>query len=1295
MNPIYRKYKERFIQISGNNRSLYVKGIVKKYTFDIGAIMENRNDTDEFLDFLWHGRRSFSLINDKVVAKLLKQAAKTDTVSEEADRLTVATDADALAAEAESVTVRRAKQATPQNRVNKIVSSQIDSLKYLKREVEEIEKETGLYDLYIGYPFVIGNLSADIQLRAPLLLFPAHISIEKDEATLTLTPNQPIMLNKAFVLAYAKEHNIPTEKLIQEFDPLAEDAFGGAYDVVDYLNAHGFKLRSVRRKSLQSFDASGFPLEGLEVRNYAVIGKFPLANAIYNDYLALEKDDLTTPSIEALLSPNNEKKREGIFERKRRAKRELKLSKRKDMMVTPSYYPINDLDYAQENALVEINRRDNIVIYGPPGTGKSQTIVNIISDALCKNKRVLVVSQKRAALDVVFSRLGKLNTKAMLIPDPEKDKNAFFERLRTMHAATATADYADKQDYYKKTEFDIRQEIDTLQSISDTLFNRTEFGLTLQEMYAGSYNIGKDTKDYKLYGELKKTDIIEENYPTLNESIKLVNDKNLAKFYLTRVELVKSNEMVTHILSDIDMHQLKEAQSLIEKLLSKPLVPFDSSRYPYSRYLTSFYLENAASDRRTLKRVAKTITSFEHPVLSGWMHASAFPLLWPLYPFLRLKYGEYCENVKIDLNVAKNVLDDYADDFRPLSKVLDKGGYALAVGGLINGNTCFLEKLQDALNSYVKVRDMNTALNALSPEVKAVLDFAYEHSDGNLRSMREVLDKILPLRIYHEIVSMDALIEPFLSKTVTFDEMRHRILRLKSDQRELSRSLATSMFSAEYSEYFKNAEHRKDFLYDIQKQRALRPIRQMFDYYDEFLLRLFPCWLLSPEVVSTILPLKRDLFDLVVFDEASQIFIENALPAIYRGTKVVVAGDSKQLRPTAGFVKKYFGDYSVDNGLDLSTQAALEVESLLDLATSRYYPVHLSYHYRSNFAELIDFSNAAFYDNKLQIAPNTGKNYSEPPIERIKVKGTWQNRHNHEEAAAVVKLVKNIFARREMNETVGIVTFNIEQKEYIEDLLDAEADKTQIFRKQLFKERNRVEDGENVGLFVKNLENVQGEERDIIIFSVGYARNDYDRVVAQFGSLSAEGGENRLNVAITRAKKKVYVVTSIEPEELDRNETTKNPGPKLLKKYLSYTRAVSSRNQGEVKDILQTIHRSAEVIDPIGAYEEQIKEQLEKLGYEVDINLGNTDYKLSLGIYDPELERYVLGVECDYQAYHSSSSVLERDVYRFKFLESKGWLIVRVWSRDWWLSRAKVLTDLVQIIERQKSVLREKLNANK
>ncbi|MBR2479709.1 MAG: hypothetical protein IKB56_00185, partial [Clostridia bacterium] len=774
-----------------------------------------------------------------------------------------------------------------------------------------------------------------------------------------------------------------------------------------------------------------------------------------------------------------------------------------------------------------------------------------------------------------------------------------------MHSITLSSNYSDNLAKYKKVEGNINQEIEVLQSISDTLFTKTDFGLTLQEMYAGSYNIGKDTKDYKLYEKLINSGIVNSNYAELSESIRLISDKNLAKLFISQLKLIRENEMVTHILPDIDMHQLKEAQTLIDEILSSNLVPFDASKYPYSRYLTTFYLEKGNTDRSGLKRVAHIITNFEHPLLTKCLHLSYFPVFWPLFPFLQAKYNGYYDNVKIDLNIAKKALDDFTTGYKKLSKILDNEGYALAIGGLINGNVSLLIKLREALSNYVKVRDMNNAIKSLSDNVKEILEFAYFNSEQSLESMQSVLDKIIPIRIYHEIISMDKYIEPFLSKTVTFDDLRNRVLLLKADQREISKALANNKFSLEYSEHFKNEPRAKDYLYEIQKQRGMRPIRIMFEYFDELLLRLFPCWLLSPEVVSTIFPLKRDLFDLVVFDEASQIFIENALPGIYRGTKIVIAGDNKQLRPTAGFVKKYFGDYS--NTYDLSTQAALEVESLLDLATSRYYPVHLQYHYRSQYAELIDFSNAAFYENKLQIAPNTTKDSKEPPITRIKVKGTWQNRRNHEEAVAVVKLVKNIFNHRKFNESIGIVTFNVDQKEYIEDLLDSEADKSQTFRKQLFNEKNRIIDGENASLFVKNLENVQGDERDIIIFSVGYAKNDYDKVVAQFGPLSNEGGENRLNVAITRAKKKIYVVTSIEPEELDRAETTKNNSPKLLKKYLQYVRAVSENKPQEIKDILSTMHKSSTNIDPIGAYEIQIKEALENLGYEVDINLGNTD----------------------------------------------------------------------------------------
>ncbi|MBR1747175.1 MAG: DUF4011 domain-containing protein [Clostridia bacterium] len=1238
MQQIYSKYKERFIEISGKNRSLFTKSIIKKYSYDLGALLEYA-DIDDFYDFLWHRKPSFTIINEKIGRKLERAFVKENT------------------------------EETPSEKTQ--VDKHFSDLKYLKREVEEIQKETGKYDLCIGFPYVFGKINSDIPLKAPLLLFPVTLEIDKDVVIVTHIPSQPVSINKSLVLAYCKEHHIKTDEVKTEFDLSDNDSFETIYDIVEYLNNNGFKIKYTKRKGTIPFDnAKEIDIDGMELKNMAILGRFPLANPIYNDYIQLEKNNLSTPSIDLLISGRPIRER-------RRAK-------------APITYTINDLDYAQENAIEKINESSNLVIYGPPGTGKSQTIVNIISDALCKNRRVLVVSQKQAALDVVFSRLGKLNAKAMLIPDPEKDKVLFFEKIKQAHAQVMRDNFADNTKKYQSYEFNINKELGILQSIGDVLFSETDFGITLQEMYAQSYNVGKDTKDYLLYKDLITTPISDWKYHPLYDDIKYIIDKNLCDLFIRRADATLKNPMVAHVRDDLDMHRLREAYDFINKIVAEQNAPFDFSIYPHSRYLTTFYLERQAENRMDLSRIADIITKMEHPGLAKTMNTCLIPPLTFAYPFVRKKYSQYKKDVEIDLNVSLKGLQNFEKRFVLLQDVLDEEGYSLAIGGVLNGNYTLLKNLSDALENYVTIRDMNKTIGELSESVKLLLDFSYIHSDKTLHGIRQTIEKILPLRIYHEIIKNDAYIENKLSQTVAFDSVRERILTLKSDQRELTKTLALERFSLDYAQFFENDSHAKDYLYQIQKQRALWPIRRMMEYFSEFIFRLFPCWLLSPQTVSTIFPLKRGMFDLIVFDEASQMFIENALPTIYRGNNIVVAGDNKQLRPSSGFIKRYQADDSFDATMDLSTQAALEVESLLDLATAKYTPVNLVYHYRSKFAELIDFSNMAFYGNKLQIAPNITIDTDHPPIERIKVKGVWQNRHNHEEAVAVVKLVRSILREREYGETIGIVTFNSEQKEYIEDMLDAEADKVATFRRQLYLEQNRIENGENQSLFVKNLENVQGDERDIIIFSVGYAKNDYDRVVAQFGSLSMEGGENRLNVAITRAKKKIYVVTSIEPEELDKVETTKNNGPKLLKSYLMYARAVSSGKQDEAKRILASFDGLAKPSSEIGSYEEQIKEGLEKMGYTVYSNLGNTYYKLSLGIYDKTLNRFILGIECDYRAYQSSDNALERDVYRIKFLESRGWKIIRVWSRDWWQSPKKVLSELSSIIDAE----REKLLKN-
>ena len=275
---------------------------------------------------------------------------------------------------------------------------------------------------------------------------------------------------------------------------------------------------------------------------------------------------------------------------------------------------------------------------------------------------------------------------------------------------------------------------------------------------------------------------------------------------------------------------------------------------------------------------------------------------------------------------------------------------------------------------------------------------------------------------------------------------------------------------------------------------------------------------------------------------------------------------------------------------------------------------------------------------------------------------------------------------RKNNESIGIITFNADQQSCIADMIDKECTKDHDFRSNILKEKIRFENGEDTSLFIKNLENVQGDERDIIIFSIGYAENELGRIYTNFGSLSSEGGENRLNVAITRAKSKIIVVTSIEPEDL-KVDTSKNLGPKLLKKYLTYVRAVSKGDEEEVKAILSEIDStdiSQSEYHNLISVEQQIKERLEKLGYSVDVNLGNSNSRISLAIYDPSSDRYLVGVELDRDAFASSDSCIERDVCKPQFLEARGWSLLRIWSRDWWASPTKVIKAITTEAEKSK-----------
>ena len=1267
MRAVYKYYKERLIEISGKNRSLYSKNLSKKYAYDIGAVIgDDGKEFEEFFNFLWKGKRtSYVLIKKEAKERLSKNFNLENKIKASfIDTKNMSTE------EKRNENLRR--ERVKKEETKKLLLSQVSQLKSLKREIEEFAKETGRYEMFIGYPFVTGYINKDMQIKAPLILFPVVVNIE-DDSTVSIEAKHDefIQFNKVLMLAYAKEHRLNNEGLIMEFDNLIDYKLKSVKDVVDYLSAYGFKFDyDANNKELVRFEQIAEPSykdDGLKIINACVIGRFPLANAIYNDYSLLEKKHLTSDAIDQLLAGKQAKKIKKVDDK---------------------VYTINDLDYAQENAIEKLNQSGNLVIYGPPGTGKSQTIVNIISDALCKNKKVLVVSQKKAALDVVFNRLKNLNSKCMFITDAEKNKVEFYERCNKMHQAVMESykPREDKQEEFERVEKEIDNEVEELKTISDVLFTKTPFGLTLQEMYANSARIGKTSNDYVLYKlMLKNHEIMKMDYNRIYQTLRVIREKNKSTLYYRYIELKKTNPLIDHIKPDVEIHVINQMKTYLNGLIQKTIIPFDTAKHAHARQLMVYMLENDIEDNEKLKPLVKMISKIDYPKLHTALNWSK--VIFPAYPFVKHKLNKKEQAIKEQFEGTLNDIQSYISNYSLLEKVLDRKGYLMTVDNIVNGNTIFLKLLLNALEDYVEIRDVNVSLKGLTDDEKTILNFAYSNSK-NLKQFKEVIDKLLEIRVYHETITYEEMYKDKLSKIIDFENTRNRILSLKEDEKKISNEICLDKFKDEYIEHFNNDEDNKNYLYQITKQQGLMPIRKMMDLYGSYLLKLFPCWLLSPESVSTIFPLEKNMFDIILFDEASQVFIENTLPTIYRGKYIVVAGDSKQLRPTATFMKRYLGNDSEDE-LDLATQAALEVESLLDLATSRYTSTNLTYHYRSKNEELINFSNHAFYDGKLQIAPNISKNVGNKPIERIKVNGKWVGRRNQEEANAIVALLKKLIKNKRNKSSIGIITFNTEQEYAIEDAIDKECQKDSAFRDAYIREQNRKENGEDISIFIKNLENVQGDERDIIIFSIGYARNEYGKVVAHFGPLSAEGGENRLNVAITRAKEKIYVVTSIEPEEL-AVEGTKNAGPKIFKSYLKYVRAVSNKKKKEAEFILDsfkpTLPQSQEVVVE-NNLEKYIKDDLIKLGYDVETNLGNTNYKLSLAVYDAKLDRYLLGIECDYSAFKSSDSILERDVYRNKFLESRGWKIMRVWSRDWWLNKNKVISNIVKAINASKKEL--------
>ncbi|WP_425376248.1 DUF3320 domain-containing protein [Rhizobium sophoriradicis] len=442
--------------------------------------------------------------------------------------------------------------------------------------------------------------------------------------------------------------------------------------------------------------------------------------------------------------------------------------------------------------------------------------------------------------------------------------------------------------------------------------------------------------------------------------------------------------------------------------------------------------------------------------------------------------------------------------------------------------------------------------------------------------------------------------------------------------------------------------------YQMELQRPSQSIRDMIGKMPQNFSKLAPCMLMSPLSIAQYLPPNQALFDVVIFDEASQITTWDAVGAIARARQTIIVGDPKQLPPTNFFGRNEDEEDVADHEKDL--------ESILDEVKAAGIPVRdLRWHYRSRSESLIAFSNHHYYQNRLVTFPSPAVEDRAVHLRKVPngIYDRGKSRTNRIEAEAVAKeAVSRMKAGLKLPEkdrpTLGVITFNTQQQSLILDLLDAaRRDDPEL---EWFFVEERVEP-----TIVKNLENVQGDERDVILFSITFWKDAAGKLTMDFGALNREGGERRLNVAVTRARQELIVFSGFTADQIDPTRT-KALAVQHLKTFLDYA------ERGAIALPAQDIGSVGGFDSP---FEEAVAAQLERRGWRVVPQVGISGFRIDFGIRHPDLAgTYLAGVECDGATYHGSATARDRDKVREQVLRGLGWNILRVWSTDWWFDAA-------------------------
>lgn len=1251
------------------------------------------------------------------------------------------------------------------NRIHTFEDSETldERMKHLSRKAKISIEENGSNTLFLALGF-LKWYESDISQKAryaPLILIPIDITrkIQSKSYTIKMRDEEP-QINITLLEYLKQEHKIN----IGGLDPLPLDESG-----INIPKIFGTIRKAILHK------------EKWQLEELSFIGLFSFSQYIMWNDLKNRIDDIEkNPIVSSLIQGNLN----WSFEASAFSVTDM------DKSILPSQLAIPlSADSSQINAIYASSKGESFVLHGPPGTGKSQTITNIIANALYNGKTVLFVAEKMAALSVVENRLNSLGLGDFCL-QLHSNKTSKRSLLSQLEKAIHAKGNSSSEEFEKKADeiFKLRASLNTL---IDELHKERSFGFSLYDAivkyentiaYAGKFkflgrmvkNMDKETfmewrdilyriktagtecggiiehplqilklNSYSMDYKIQLSEVLPEYASILEEAKYLfknisklfnitmnANFDNLFALQKLALSLLKANGISCEFIQDTSILQYEErAKSIIQILKDFDAVKekvfsiFDphilSYDYidAYERWIDAeegFSLTRSMKQKKLIKELKvytnsavitkESIKEYYKLLISYSQKKHAVSLLDTdgKLIFKGLWKGENSNTALLEKTFMSSVNIIFAvkalsNNEKAEDVLLSNCAYILSNLSLANNSkvTSFISIVPNISHIEENLISLGVDLDSIKQKNNSLTNMSEKISAAhkNLSSLKAWTTLISLCNLAYE-KGLEPVIDTYMNGKISELDLIPAFDCCCAFACAVNTINASSFLSRFQGAQFENTikkyhEAVKEFenltkaeikarllsrLPDLTKQSAassetgillkaiknngrMMSIRTLFDKIPHLLNRIAPCMLMSPISAAQYIDPAYPHFDLVIFDEASQLPTSEAVGAIARGKCAVIAGDPKQLPPTSFFATNRTDEENYDKE---------DLESILDDCIAISMPQsHLLWHYRSRHESLISYSNTKYYENQLYTFPSPNDIVSE--VKLVHVDGFYdrgKTKQNPAEAKAVVdEIIRRLSDENLRKNSIGVVTFNINQQNLIDDLLAEELRKYPELEEYAFSGSEPI--------FIKNLENVQGDERDVILFSIGYGPDKGGNVTLNFGPLNQDGGWRRLNVAITRARKSMIVFSVLQPEQIDLSRT-RSEGIDGLKGFLEFAK------KGENALPLREDSDSS-----IIQLESIICEKIESLGYSYKTKIGTSKYKVDIGIIDPsDPDKYILGILLDGNTYKNAKTSRDRNILQPNILKSLGWNLHRIWILDWLDSPDKETEKLKKAIEK-------------